>query len=938
MRRATPLLTLTFGLLLLPLAIFSQKGKAPSLTKEEGQKLTKAENFFDDGLYLRALPIYLELAEKYDQDAYFKYKAGICYLYKSDEKEKSIPFLEAAENLDPNLPDIRYYVGMAYHLNYQFDDAIATLNDYIRKNPKSKLLKKAIRYVEHSNNGKFLVNENQEVEVEIENLGAPINSSAGEYVPVLSADNRTLIFTYRGEKSTGGLMDLKFRPDPEEGEYYEDVFISTLVEENWTTPEPIGPNINTKMHDAAIALSPDGQKLFIYKSTNKDKGDIFMSSLNGSDWGVPQRLGKTINTKYWEGSVSISADGNTLYFASEKPGGFGGRDIYVSRKLPNGEWGPAENMGPKINTQYNDDAPFIHPDGITLFFSSEGHNSIGGYDVMYTVYKNGMWDDPINLGYPLNTTEDDIYYVISADGEKGYFSSNRKGGYGQQDIFVATPGFLGQKPVLALVFGVVSANNKPANATISVSNNETGENVGTYQSNSATGKYLIALTPGVNYKVAFEFEGMNPHIEYVNVKKLDTYVQVEHDIKLTPKSTPPPPLAVQDSTSILQKKIEDQIKKFKSETQSEQCEAKVYARLLKKHGNDESPDITYRVELGTFENGGDFSGEVAKNYGTILSVKNPLNHTTFYIGGFSTLALADEMKEKISKADTTLKNVIVSMIVAGKRQLVSEYYLNEYKKEGCEPKTETPVVASKGGVIGLTDDQQYQNLVKDKGNKPIEGLSFKVEIGAVTDTNDFKLGHLSKYGKIERKLYPDGVYRYSFGPFATLKEAEDFKKELVSKERDASKSFVTVFVFGQRKTLEEYQQKGPCDPDPSLDFSWFAHKNLNDTSIYNKLIRMGGNYCKDGLIFKVQIGAYRFPQNFKYPTVEEFGPAEIIAYPDGITRFTMKQFKTLKEAEAFRQVCIKRGIWDAWVTAVYEGKRMLLDELILVNFYNKSVN
>ena len=408
-------------------------------------------------------------------------------------------------------------------------------------------------------------------------------------------------------------MDLKFRPDPEEGEYYEDVFISTLVEENWTTPEPIGPNINTKMHDAAIALSPDGQKLFIYKSTNKDKGDIFMSSLNGSDWGVPQRLGKTINTKYWEGSVSISADGNTLYFASEKPGGFGGRDIYVSRKLPNGEWGPAENMGPKINTQYNDDAPFIHPDGITLFFSSEGHNSIGGYDVMYTVYKNGMWDDPINLGYPLNTTEDDIYYVISADGEKGYFSSNRKGGYGQQDIFVATPGFLGQKPVLALVFGVVSANNKPANATISVSNNETGENVGTYQSNSATGKYLIALTPGVNYKVAFEFEGMNTHIEYVNVKKLDTYVQVEHDIKLTPKSTPPPPLAVQDSTSILQKKIEDQIKKFKSETQSEQCEAKVYARLLKKHGNDESPDITYRVELGTFENGGDFYEEVAKN-------------------------------------------------------------------------------------------------------------------------------------------------------------------------------------------------------------------------------------------------------------------------------------------------------------------------------------
>ena len=175
---------------------------------------------------------------------------------------------------------------------------------------------------------------------------------------------------------------------------------------------------------------------------------------------------------------------------------FGERDLYVTKKTASGDWGEPVNLGPKINTPYNDDAPFLHADGKTLFFSSEGHNSMGGYDIFYTTITDVGFTDPVNLGYPVNTTEDDIYYVISADGERGYYASNRKGGFGQQDIYVASPGFRGEKPVLALVVGYVKKDDKPVDATITVSDSATGENKGTFHSNSATGKYIIALTPG----------------------------------------------------------------------------------------------------------------------------------------------------------------------------------------------------------------------------------------------------------------------------------------------------------------------------------------------------------------------------------------------------------------------------------------------------------
>jgi hypothetical protein len=257
-----------------------------------------------------------------------------------------------------------------------------------------------------------------------------------------------------------------------------------------------------------------------------------MSILEGNKWSEPVRLNSNINTEYWEGSCSVSADGKYLYFASERPGGYGGRDLWVSEKVGD-DWGPATNLGPIINTKYDEDAPFIHPDGITLFFSSKGHKSIGGYDIMYSIKKEGQWLTPKNMGIPLNTTEDDRYYVINAKGDRGYLSSNRGGygGKGKQDIYTSTPGIVGEKPVLAVVTGTVFGNEKPIAADIIIT--KVAENKEfKLTSNQQTGKYYIALSPGMIYKVKVSAKGFEPTEEIFDIENIKEFTQINKNFFL----------------------------------------------------------------------------------------------------------------------------------------------------------------------------------------------------------------------------------------------------------------------------------------------------------------------------------------------------------------------------------------------------------------------
>ncbi|HXB12103.1 MAG TPA: hypothetical protein VNZ45_08975, partial [Bacteroidia bacterium] len=370
----------------------------------------------------------------------------MCYLSSKRHRVEAIAYFNKAITAvstnysgssynEKNAPLIAYkFLGDAYHLNYQFDNAIDTYGKYIsvmaEKNSTDKvLLAETNRKIEMCKTGKILVAS--PVKVKIEDLGLNVNSIYADYSPVISADQSSLFFTSRRNGSTGGLKD-------EEGNFLEDIYMTTKTKGGWSKAANIGAPINTSENEATVGISADGQTILIYKDDNGD-GNIYSTSLDGDKWSKPVKLNENINTKYWEPSAFISADGNTLYFTSDRPGGYGGRDLYTSKQTPKNDWGKAVNMGPEINTQYDEDAPFIHPDEKTLYFSSNGHNTMGGFDIFISMLSDDtVWSEPINAGYPINTPDDDIYYVVSPDGLKAYFSSFREKGVGEKDIYMAT--------------------------------------------------------------------------------------------------------------------------------------------------------------------------------------------------------------------------------------------------------------------------------------------------------------------------------------------------------------------------------------------------------------------------------------------------------------------------------------------------------------------
>jgi len=945
---------------------FAQKHKKPTQIQEDW--LGAAEYFFDEGQYVRALPYFIKLVSSDQLNAYYHYKTGICYLHKSDEKELSISELELAEKINPSSQDIKLYLGMAYHLNNRFDDAIDMFNRFLSTNPPDSKRKLASHYIEWCQNGKLLVQH--PMDAEIVNLGAPVNTAASEYAPVISSDEATLIFTYKGERSKGGLMDENFKPDPD-GDYYEDIFISQRLGSGWLTPESISDQINTNGHDASIALSADGQTLFIFKSTPKNKGDIYVSTLKGNDWTEPLALGPNINSNNsWEGSCSITSDGKLLYFASDRKGGQGGRDIYVSEKQPNGDWGIAKNLGPAINTEYDEDAPFIHPDGIDLFFSSTGHNSMGGYDIMYSTKKEDGWSDPINLGYPLNTAEDERYYVLTASGEYGYFSTDRKGTMGEQDIYTVSPGYQGERPVLALVVGTVMANDKPAEANVRVTNVTTGQEQGNYSSNSASGKFLVALTPGNEYKVAIEVEGMDSHIEYVNVKNIETYVQVTDDVKMYSADNPKykTPAQSLDSNN-LQAKIDQQIAKYRSEQFYQVYEANNYKKILNAHGTQVQDSVEYMVEFGRFECPGDFHMDTLRPLGVEIKSKVDDQHATIYSAGpYKMMLDADAIRRRAIKMDTSLHSAVVTVSDHGVRKMLQEYRKEEYKRVDYVAPLNTVLIKCKSTPVPkVAEDPKLKDMVNTHGNFQANGLTYKLELAVVRNEKDFDSTVFKGFGPIDKKKYPDGSIHYSIGGYKTLKEAFAKRDSLVKSNPAASKAIVMVLDFGKPKTVEQYFEEHknvpailaetkaavvtpptpvvsntslPCIGDTLISFAWFVGKDLNDVNVYNKLIGLAGRLCAEDLIFTVQIGAYRHPENFKHPNLRslEPPPAKVKAYPDGITRFTMGEFKTIGEAEVFRQSIIHLNTTDAWITVFYKGERHLLQECIANNFWGKAIN
>jgi len=516
--------------------------------------------FYGIGDFRRALPLFVKLDMRYPGTKGYKFYAGICYLQKTDEQEKAIGYLEAAYSGNPKLPDILFFLGRAYMLNYRFDEAIGYFKLAEEKKKTSSENRTRIPLlIEQCMNAKELRNLSTDQKIVLENIGAPVNTEYDEYVPLVSTDESIMIFTYKGKRSRGGLINIYGEPDPD-GQYFEDIFAAHLLDNEWLEPDGLGPRINSSYHDAAVGLAPDGHSLFI--SNDEKGGDIYISRRTKNNWGAPEPIMGEVNTKNYEGHASISVNKQVLFFVSDRPGGFGGQDIYQATLQEDNTWGNIVNLGPDINTPYDEDAPFIHANGKLLFFSSEGHNSMGGFDVFYTTLEDGQWSKPDNLGPPVNTPNDDNYYVVSPNGEHAYFSSGRAGGYGGQDIYMAKPGVVGELPDLALIKGSVQNNGRNVQASIKVTNTTTNEIYHTNTSDVVSDNYLISLLPGHAYQMDFMLKDKILHTEKVDVSNLNVFVEVREDIELSERRNP-----FIDSTNLVQTLLDDKIAEIEAANQ-----------------------------------------------------------------------------------------------------------------------------------------------------------------------------------------------------------------------------------------------------------------------------------------------------------------------------------------------------------------------------------
>ncbi len=368
------------------------------------------------------------------------FEAGHMHL-QTINKDLAVKYFLRIYHQDPNYRfDLEYWIANSYQYGLQFDNAIDYYTRYRNRllaKPnyagKDKIeMKEVDRRIQECNNGKEFVADPKPFA--ITNMGRDVNSEFEDYAPVLNADETQLVFTTRRRDGN------TFENVADDNKPYEDIFISEKTGGSWKQAKNIGPTVNTKYFDSDLTLSPDGNLLFIYK--DEGNGDIYVcAKMKDGSWGVPTPLPGIINSSYRESSASITADGKTLYFASERPGGYGGSDIYMCTKDSKGEWSRVKNLGGNINTDRDEDGPFIAFDAKTLYFSSDGRKGMGGFDVFKTTLLNSdknEWSDPENMGYPINSPDDDIYFSSSKDGQRWYYASVRDDGMGYTDIYVIT--------------------------------------------------------------------------------------------------------------------------------------------------------------------------------------------------------------------------------------------------------------------------------------------------------------------------------------------------------------------------------------------------------------------------------------------------------------------------------------------------------------------
>lgn len=409
--------------------------------KAQTDSIQASEKHYRDGMEAfnfshrkQALEYFQKAIKANPENAKAHLMAGKSILYNM-QKKQSLKYFKEALRLNPKIDeDILFLVGQSFHYAEQFDSALMYYEKFNYMLSRSLMFERSMKINEvnrkifECRNAKVF--KENPVDVLIEDLGKNVNSEFADYAPNISADESVLVFTSRRPEPNGSntLAD--------DLEYYEEILMSKRVNGQWQPSMNVGGPLNTAFHNANISLSPNGKEMFVYSDENG--GDLYETELgDDSKWEKPKRLNGFINSPYLENSAAVTSDDKKLFFVSDRPGGYGGTDIYVAFKNKRGEWAEVQNLGSVINTDRDEEDVFVSANGQHIYFSSNGHAGMGDLDIYRSTFDSAamQWSEPLNLGYPVNSVENDIYFVLSGDERYAYISSLRENSVGDQDLY-----------------------------------------------------------------------------------------------------------------------------------------------------------------------------------------------------------------------------------------------------------------------------------------------------------------------------------------------------------------------------------------------------------------------------------------------------------------------------------------------------------------------
>lgn len=488
-------LPILLALLFTFLTTYSQaQRKAPKpkpLTKEEESTVKgEAGDYFKQGNFKEALTRYLRLFDTNSNSTDYNYKAGLCYLRTNIDRRKAADFLEYVSTQKDAPKDILFDLGVAYHANGEYDKAIETFEKFKeaskgKVNPKYEI----DLHIEWCYNAAAL--QKKPVNAVFQNMGKVVNTNYSEYRPLVTADDSVLVFTSNRKGNTGGLIDAF-------GEIPSDIYYSSF-DSIWLKAKNIGISVNSENYEESLFLTPGGEKLLVYRESPENEGDIFWSELKGKSYQKAVLIGQAFKTSEHESGACLSPDGKTLFFSSDRKGGLGGRDLYKC-ELAGGTWSKPINLGEPINSKYDEDCPYMHADGQTLFFTSNSNKSMGGYDIFKSVSYDGKerWSPVENIGFPLNSVYDDLSISMNSSGITAYISAVRDSGFGDFDIYKVTLAepLVSNKLVLVKAQVLTLSGMIGKNLMVKITRKSTGTDMGDISTNASTGKFLAPLPPG----------------------------------------------------------------------------------------------------------------------------------------------------------------------------------------------------------------------------------------------------------------------------------------------------------------------------------------------------------------------------------------------------------------------------------------------------------